>query len=628
MAEMNETAHHLALRAAPAVQFTSAMRFDMSGYRRSELAHILSADEAGYAKYEKLLDKYNGDLVQQRSAFESLIDSEQERRLLGDFNREWDTYLNQDKEVIAASRAGKQGEASSLIQGQTRIQFGRAEDVLSKLIDRETEKSKQAAANCDGVYSSARNWLLGAVFAFLCISITLAYRISKGITGPLNRLIHVAREIGESGNLEHEIDIQGKDEIGDLARSFSNMVAYLKEMAHHSEAIAGGNLSDNIAPRSRNDTLGNAFVHMTQGLASLVRSVRDSASQVASGSGQVALASDQSARVGAKASAAIDQVSSSMCQISVNTRNVVKNTQMQTSSVDETSAAIEQMVASIQRVADNSKLLLELSNHSRQETKNGLVTMEKATDGLNRINTSIQSSAGIIDTLGQRAEDIGKIVEVIDDLAEQTNLLALNAAIEAARAGEHGLGFAVVADEVRKLAEKSARSTKEISELILSIQKEAHKAVENMEKSASIVNEGLTLGSDLGAALEKISSVVTEVYSFAREIGVATDEQSRGSSQIANATSRLNEITRDIHASVEEQATGTAVVEEAMVRMRELVQHSTSESTELAASSEQMSKMARSLLDSMDQFIIDAQSPAAMKPALPRASGKSLAARV
>jgi methyl-accepting chemotaxis protein len=283
----------------------------------------------------------------------------------------------------------------------------------------------------------------------------------------------------------------------------------------------------------------------------------------------------------------------------------VKNTQMQASSVSETSASIDQMVASIQRVADTAKVLLDISNRSREEVSSGIGTMQKTTDGLSRINDSIGSSAGIIADLGRRADDIGKIIEVIDDISEQTNLLALNAAIEAARAGEHGLGFAVVADEVRKLAEKSASSTKEISELIQSIQKEARKAVDNMDKSTNIVNEGLTLGTDLSSALKKISNVVTEVYKFAQEIGAATNEQSHGSSQIAKATTRLNEITHEINSSVEEQAGGAQAVVRAMERMREMIQQSTSGSTELAASSEQMSKMARGMLESMDRFVLE-----------------------
>jgi methyl-accepting chemotaxis protein len=291
--------------------------------------------------------------------------------------------------------------------------------------------------------------------------------------------------------------------------------------------------------------------------------------------------------------------------MSINVQNMVKSTQLQASNVSETSASIDEMVASIQRVADTAKVLLDISQRSRDEVHSGISTMERATDGLSRINTAISSSAEIISALGQRADDIGKIIEVIDDLAEQTNLLALNAAIEAARAGEHGLGFAVVADEVRKLAEKSAQSTREISELIQSIQKEARKAVDNMEKSTNIVNEGITLGSDLSGALKKISSVVAEVYKFAQEIGAATNEQSHGSSQIAKATTRLNEITHEINSSVEEQASGAQAVVRAMEKMRELIQRSSSGSTELAASAEQMSKMSRTMLESMDRFILE-----------------------
>src|SRR6202140_3613890 len=268
------------------------------------------------------------------------------------------------------------------------------------------------------------------------------------------------------------------------------------------------------------------------------------------------------------------------------------------------------MVASIQRVADTAKVLLDISQRSRDEVHNGINTMEKATDGLSRINVAIGSSGEIINVLGQRADDIGKIIEVIDDLAEQTNLLALNAAIEAARAGEHGLGFAVVAGEVPKLAEKSAQSTKEISELIQSIQKEARKAVANMDQSTTIVNEGLGLGEELNGALGRISNGVTEVYKFAEEIGAATNEQSHGSSLIARATTRLNEITHEINSAVEEQASGAQAVVKAMERMRELVQQSTSGSTELAASSEQMSKMSRGLLEFIDRFALSEGSRA------------------
>jgi methyl-accepting chemotaxis protein len=442
------------------------------------------------------------------------------------------------------------------------------------------------------------------VLSWLAALLVVA-RMRRTITGPLTELITVARAISDSGDLEQQVDTSRKDELGDLARSFNNMIEYLKEMAAVSEGIAGGDLSCQVAPRSERDTLGHAFGRMTDGLGRLVHVVRQSAAQVSSGSVQVASASEDSAKVSLRASSAIDEVTSTMHEMSVNVTNMVKSTQMQASSVSDTAASIEQMVASIQRVADNTKVLLDISSRSREEVTSGIGTMQKTTEGLNRINGSISSSATIIGSLGERAENIGKIIEVIDDISEQTNLLALNAAIEAARAGEHGLGFAVVADEVRKLAEKSAASTKEIGDLIGSIQKEARRAVDNMEKSTTIVNEGLQLGNDLSLALHKIANVVAEVYKFSQEIGGAANEQSRGSSQIGKATARLNEITQEISMAVEEQAGGTQAVVHAMERMREMVQQSTSSSTELAASAEQMSKMAGSLLDSMDRFVLE-----------------------
>ncbi len=587
--------------AKAAYAITNKIQFQIMQNRLYLSNYLLSGDSREVDHMNDGIRVLNDDLV----AGQKESNSDQQRAALDKVQKNeqaWSTefaspLLEKRKDVDAGSATVAdlqifylQKDPSSWVKNST--------DYLDVLAD-ERRKSDD----------SAGNWtILIALFSTvgaLVLGMFIAFRSARSITGPLNNLMSVAEQIGTAGDLDHAIDIQGDDEIGQLARTFTSMVNYLKEMAAVSEAIAGGNLNVDVQPRSKNDTLGNAFSRMVEGLRSLVRNVRDASTQVANASSQVAGASDESAKISLQTSSAIDEVTSTMHEMSVNVQNMVKSTQVQASSVSETSASIDQMVASIQRVADTAKVLLDISNRSREEVHSGITTMEKATDGLNKINVTIRSSGEIIDVLGQRADDIGKIIEVIDDLAEQTNLLALNAAIEAARAGEHGLGFAVVADEVRKLAEKSAQSTKEISELIQSIQKEARKAVNNMEQSTTIVNEGLGLGEELNAALRKISNVVTEVYKFAQEIGAATNEQSHGSSQIARATTRLNEITHEINSAVEEQASGAHAVVKAMERMRELVQQTTSGSTELAASAEQMSRMSRDLLDSMDRFALE-----------------------
>src|SRR5260370_4188916 len=146
----------------------------------------------------------------------------------------------------------------------------------------------------------------------------IALYTAKSITDPLAHLISVAREIGDSGDLDQSIDIHRTDEIGALATTFNNMVAYLKEMASVSMSVAEGDLSVEVLPRSKRDTLGNAFLRMSHGLQELVRSTRDSAGQVSAGSNQVAGAADESAKVSVQASSAIEEVTSTLHAMSLN----------------------------------------------------------------------------------------------------------------------------------------------------------------------------------------------------------------------------------------------------------------------------------------------------------------------
>jgi methyl-accepting chemotaxis protein len=533
-----------------------------------------------------------------------------------------DRYHKVIDEVIDV--ASVQVSMAAAFMSKAQIKYEELAAQLNALHEFEQRETNAAYQSADSVATRAGVVVIVALVFSVGSSVLVNLYIGKKVVSSVQALKSVTTRLAE-GDVADEVDVlldgsgvkdaksrlaarDSDDELAELVRLYARMIRYLKDMAEASITIARGDLTGEIHPRSERDVLGHAFVEMREGLLALVGNVKNSAIEVAHSSNQIAVASEEAAKVSTQASAAIDDVSSTMQEMSVTGRSVVKNTQSQSESVSETSAAIDQMVASIQRVANNSKALVDISRKSRNEVHAGISTLEKANKSLERINTSIQSSAEVIDELGQRATDIGKIVMVIEDLAEQSNLLALNAAIEAARAGEHGLGFAVVADEVRKLAEKSAESTKEISALIKGIQREANSAVENMHNNLEVVNEGMTLAGDVSSALKRIDEVVSEVHRFSKEIGGAMNEQSTGSSQMAQATRRLNQITQEITSSVEEQSVGTQSVVKSMERMRDLVQASASSSVELAASAEQMEKMSRRLIESMGQFKVDGSS--------------------
>ncbi|WP_417661108.1 methyl-accepting chemotaxis protein [Pseudomonas sp.] len=188
--------------------------------------------------------------------------------------------------------------------------------------------------------------------------------------------------------------------------------------------------------------------------------------------------------------------------------------------------AVEEFSATSLNIADNMRQTERLASDNAQQTNIGRSSMDEASKALEQIAHSLDATSAVINTLGQRSQEIGGIVSVITSIAEQTNLLALNAAIEAARAGEQGRGFAVVADEVRSLAGRTRDATTEISSMISSIQTETASAISTMQQGQSLMNEGLQLNSRVVEALAQIAEQTSMAGEQFASITTATSEQS------------------------------------------------------------------------------------------------------
>ncbi len=396
--------------------------------------------------------------------------------------------------------------------------------------------------------------------------------------------------------------------------SVRECLSLLDQLVLSTRGIARGdlNIKLEVGSGSKDEvgTLAKNFQEMVSGLKHIILEIKAGGTQINSAATEIASTSEQTARNNDASAAAVEETTASMHEMSANIQNVAKSTHSQANSVAATSASIEQMTVSIQRIAATAQQLVELSLQSKQAVKVGMESVDKSIKGTDEISRAMINSAETIAALGLKAEEIGKIVDVIDDIAEQTNLLALNAAIEAARAGEQGLGFAVVAEEVRKLAERSAKSTKEISELIAGVQKEAKEAVKLMDKSSLTVEKGQDLSRKVGEALKNIEGSVVESDRYAREIGAATQEQSSGSAHIARAAENLREMTQEIISATEEQATAAELIVKTMEKLREMIHQNAVGTVTLATSTEELRAQAEKFQQLVDRFTLDGKERA------------------
>jgi len=276
-------------------------------------------------------------------------------------------------------------------------------------------------------------------------------------------------------------------------------------------------------------------------------------------------------------------------------KEVAKNVDALSLTAEETSSSMNEMDVSIDQVQSNANETARLSEEVAQDAERGAEAILKTIGEIYRIKESSQEAVSVISNLGSRIDAIGQILNVIDDVAEQTNLLALNAAIIAAQAGEHGKGFAVVAEQIKDLAERSGASTKEIADLIKTIQSESRNAIQAVERGAQNVDRGVQVSNEAERALKKILESSEKSTDMVRAIARATVEQAKGSKQVTDSIGRIAETVQQIAAATAEQARGSELIMTTGERMRGISQQVERSSQEQARGGRQVSQAIESI---------------------------------
>jgi len=234
--------------------------------------------------------------------------------------------------------------------------------------------------------------------------------------------------------------------------------------------------------------------------------------------------------------------------------NLVRASETQSKQAASASDSMARMAASVTEVSGNAERCSDVARHSVDVAHKGGEAVRRTIDGMNTIRETIQDTSKRIKRLGESSQEIGNIVELIEEIAEQTNILALNASIEASRAGEGSRGFAVVADEVQKLAERSTNATRKIEILVSTIQSDTNEAVVSMERSTTDVVGGALLAENAGAALDEMEQVSHQIASLVQNISGSSRDQAR----VSDAINKNMKVLREISVKTKESTAATS----------------------------------------------------------------------
>jgi len=624
------------------------LKSDLSQIRAEITATIVETDKD---KLEQITAHINELKQEIELRFKEIMDSittEEKKIAIMDAQATWTEFLSTvDNEVLPAIQQNDRSLATELTLGIQKMRYGRFIDQIGGAVDvmkleiEELETETNKAINKKILLTAL---VSGGLFLLVFF---LTFTIATSISRRVRALRDFANKIAE-GDLtvaaSGRQDSMFKDEIADLEKS-------LTEMANNFKGIIS-----NVAKSSYNVTItaekvsagSNQIALSAQQEAAATEETTSSMEEMASSINQVAKNTEALAtnvdetsatinemaasieQVGKSAglmAASVEETSATIEQMLVSVEQTAKTSGAMTDSVAETSMTVENLLSSIEQIAKGTDSLKgmvvetsgtieemtktvsevatriqganQLSRNAYTEAEEGGKAIYKSIESLRNIGITTEKTMEVIQNLGKRSEEIGSIVEVIDEIADQTNLLALNAAIEAARAGDAGRGFAVVAEEIRKLAERSMGATKEIAGVIKQVQKETEIAIKATEetyregkggivlaessrdafteiigsvKESSEVIQGIARSaSELNKAIEQVMKYVLDMNSSTEEVANAVKGQVNGAGSIRNSLDKMNKMVREVNIASKEQAIGGRQMREVLDRMKNIV---------------------------------------------------------